>query len=373
MFFSISKNSFNDAAIFSEHFLYNNLYVSLDKGWNYKDSYLYKGYCLGNSLEDKVNNKNFNEEQGNYCIIDFSLDEVKFYTDDTRSFQFFYNENIVTNLPTDDLTPIYFNGTIRYESGSFLFVKNPDSMLKYDPTRKYIPKDKLVDILCEHLVNAAQNLRNDIKLIGINSGGYDTALMRSAFDYIGKPYDLKTQLVPNNLSYINSAYDGFYLGDEPHIQLTGYSPESIFSASTMTDKWFKNWGQYLLNPHNIDLDYEFKRSKNGYRTNYYHMLRKKYGMEVNKPVKYISPKKTAFLQVSNIVLNIYYSIWHYNDILTFTPLRSKELLNNFLYADADALLSQMIYADINREAIKRLSPTILNSLDDEKKSVWLDS
>ena len=81
----------------------------LDKGWQALDDFLYKGYCIGSSLKDLIESRNFKQKEGNYCIINRKQPAI--YHDDFRSFPLFTDNDRCSNSYFSGSKKIHFPTT----------------------------------------------------------------------------------------------------------------------------------------------------------------------------------------------------------------------------------------------------------------------
>jgi len=200
MFFFLTKNKPFNHAILSDTIYKNDWIVQLDQGWSEANNTLYKGYSLGKPLEQKIDDLDFSECPGNYCIINFNNNNVSIHTDDSRAFPIAMQDNDVFNLCRlsydksysifEDAESIWVDGSIQYQNGTWLFNHHPEKNFTYSDTHPELSFDDAVDMLCDHLVQQASSLDVDGPLLCGNSSGFDSTLVRSAFDYLGIGYEM---------------------------------------------------------------------------------------------------------------------------------------------------------------------------------------
>lgn len=358
MFFKISnENSVPTFPLVNNQNI-NGFWLNTDKGWNVSDNIVYKGYVLGGSLHEKVQLRNFQRQDGNYIILDLGESPAIHY-DTFRSFPLYQNKNTVTNLdPVDkDFKTVHCNSTVSYVNNCWEYTNIKDQFV-YNPDQSLYDFDQMVNFVCELLIDSCSKLHIDRPLYVADSNGVDSNLVRSALDYTGKDYTLGNK---NDFNQIKLNYWGYkQLADNniSHIQATGFCGDEILLRNPMYCHW-------QLQPYGIDLTKEFDAVAHSYMKGFFE---KNYKSKIAKDTQVFNNKKFAFLHLQNIVSNDF-QMWHYNDIISFTPLRSKQLLEAVLYADPDTILRQVIHADVSKECIRKLNSKNLEFISQHKNNV----
>jgi len=344
MFFSISSNKENISTPFSHKHKLDNFVLSLDDGWHQHENIFYKGYCLEQRLDQKVLHNNFEEQSGNYLILDFSSNGCQLYYDNSRSFPMFFDKKTVTNFKDDTLTPVWFDGSVYYENNQWHFKHRKENSVTYPGSHTSLNKQQIVDLWCDYLVRCCEQLETDLPIFCAASNGVDSLSIQSAFDYCGKEYILVNQTTSTKAS-LGWGYNQLFETSIPHVQATGFCGDELLLRNPLYCQW-------LLDSRNIDLTNEFDKTNDSYMKPFFN---KTYREKVKKNVNKISNFKEGYELVANTSFNDY-QMWHTDHTLTFTPYRNIEMATKCLQADADTILDQVIHAGTSNAIIKRLNP-----------------
>ena len=141
MFFKISNKTINCNFPFSQIKRVNDLHVALDKGWVQHGDIFYKGYCIDQQLEQKVRDRDFSEQSGNYVILDFT-DKCAVHHDDSRSFPMCHDDDTVSNHKHTVMKDVWFDGAVQYENGKWKFVHRPENVIKHPSDITHLNKTK---------------------------------------------------------------------------------------------------------------------------------------------------------------------------------------------------------------------------------------
>lgn len=358
MFFYLTKNhNHNDNDIkwpLYTFYQISDYTLAIDKGWNRFENIFYKGYTVKQSLENKVKNKDFSEEAGNYVIFDFSCNDCYFYHDNSRSFPLYFDHNTLTNLKYDNLTTVWFDGSVIEHDHQWSFTKREDNTILYNIAHKELNKEQIVDMMCNYLIQTVQDFNTELPILAADSQGVDSTLVRSAFDFCGCKYIL----VKNNskkLQPLGWGYKQLYVSTESHVQLTGFCGDELLLRNPLYCQW-------LLGPYNVELADEFDKVDYSYMKGFFNA---KYRNKLKNTAQRFINKEQAFNHTINVAINDF-QMWHTDNTITLTPLRNKHIATECMYADADAILDQVIHAGISKEIIKRLNPKLLNTLSKHK-------
>jgi hypothetical protein len=359
MFFHISHNEEKTTIPFSQTRKIGKFTVSTDAGWHSKGHVLYKGYCVDQSLEQKVTDRNFIEQSGNYVILDFSDGGASIRYDNSRSFPMYYDGHRVTNYQDTSLTAVWFDGAVKYRDNKWEFEFRKENKIKYPSGMKNLNKEQLVDRYCEYLVSCC-NIKTPLPFFCANSNGVDSLVIKSAFDYCGIDY----QLVDNNskrLKYLGWGYKQIFVTDTPHIQLTGFCGDELMLRNPLYVQW-------LLDPYNINLIDEFDKVEHSYMKGFFN---KKYKEKILINFGKIKTIPEAYEHMTNVAVNDY-QIWHIDQTLTFTPFRNIKMALECLRADPDTMLDQVIHAGLSKDIIRRLNKRNLDLISTHKNDVTAD-
>jgi hypothetical protein len=352
MFFHVSKQQ-TKTILPGANCQVNGFYVTVDNGWSQHKQILYKGYALGQNLDIKVREKNFNECPGNYTILDFS-NGFDLYTDDSRSYPLYYNSTTVSNID-QTLEEVWIDGSVCYSDDRFAYQSKKEKRIRYTP-RKQLNFQGVVDTICGYLVPIVENLNTNLPLFAADSGGVDSLLVASAFDYVGKSY----RFVKRTQHPVGSdlwGYKQLYYSDQPHLQITGYCGDEVLLRNPLYCQW-------LLQSEGVDLKQEFAKVSHSYMKGFFEA---NYRKKLQTLYPQFATRQCAFNHVANMIVNDF-QMWHYNETITFTPFRNLWLIEQMLYADADTIVKQVVNAEVSKAAILRLSPKNLAKISLHKNN-----
>lgn len=316
----------------------NNFTVHIDDGWNQYNKILYKGYTNSGSLLDKVKSNQYKlSDPGNYCIIDFTND-VEIYYDDCRSFPLYMGKDYITNHPAIGGQQVYFDATTKWQNNHFAYTHQS---FQQNFANRQLGFEEVVDSLCEYLVQTCQNLQTELPIFTTYTGGMDSTLVNSAFDYAGIAYT--EHKIKNQVDVDHWGYKQLPVTGKAQLQLTGFYGDTVLMRNPVMVNT-------LLSAHGIDLEEHYAHS-NGYTKPVY-LKRYKKQMYLSSQFE---DRLDANKHVHNQLVNNY-EIWHYNQCITYTPLKSHKLIDIMLQADADTLLKQCLDAELSRCVINRLNP-----------------
>lgn len=355
MFFSISTQTLTtDINILTQRLHKNGFHLALDQGWIYTKDFVYKGYCLNQSLKQKVEEKNFSPSPGNYTILDFSNGCI-IHTDDSRSYPLAFNNNTVTNLHVQELQSVYLHGTVMYQDKQFIDVYDNKRKIRYKQQAQDLTFDATVDYVCEYLINACKHLKTDLPLYAPVTRGVDVALVSSAFDYVGRQYTTLHQMPAKQSKVSHWGYHQLRHNNQPQMLLTGYCGDEFLLRNPKYCQW-------LLQPYEIDLVAEFDKVQSSYMKKFFD---KHYVHHLLAIQEQPMTKKAAGNRVLTMLENDY-QMWHLDKVLTFTPFRNMQFAQSLVNADADTILKQVIHAEVSRSAIQKLNPKQLQAISEHK-------
>ena len=336
---------------------FGEFHICTDTGWKQKDNILYKGYCIEQNLDNKVEQKDFSEITGNYIIIDFSDDCCEIHHDNSRSFPVFYNDSLVTNLKDDSLSPIWTDGSLHFKDNRWQYNKQKlENVITYDKEHVSYNKSDIVDFYCNYLIKTCNQLHTDLPIYCADSGGVDSTVIRSALDYCGIKYKL-VKYNSESYSELGWGYGQLYINHNPHIQVTGFCGDEMLLRNPQ-------YAQWLLDADGINLADEFSKLDYSYMKGFF---QSKYLEKMQKNKTEFPDRVNGFEHTANVMLNDF-QMWHLNNTLTFTPMRNIPIAVECLYADSDAILNQVIHAGISKDIIKKLNPANLETLTKHKNN-----
>ena len=353
MFFTVSKQEIEHDLQSTLHHI-NGFSVALDKGWKKYEKCFYKGYTIGKNLDEMVKNGQYPECTGNYTILDFT-NEFSLHTDNSRAYPLYYDNNTVSN--TDHtLEQIWNDASVSYNNESFKFDPRHDRRIQYKP----LPQknfNTVVDIICEYLVQCCGDLQTDLPLYAADSGGVDSLLVASAFDYIGKDYVFVNNKQHKPIYSDLWGYTQLYYSDLPHMQITGFCGDEVLLRNPLYCQW-------LLQSDGINLTEEYAKVSDSYMKGFFELNYKEKLRNLNPQ---FATRQDSVNHVANMLVNDF-QMWHYNEVLTFTPFRNLWLIDQMLYADADTVVKQVVHAEVSRAAIKKLNPKHLQKISLHKNN-----
>ena len=325
-----------------------NFIIFTDLGWTLDNTSLHKGYGIG-------------QENGNYCILKLDNNELIIETDNSRSFPIWFSDNSISNcVKLEKLC--YATHEIKF---SHIPILQAEHKFSYED-KKTCSFEQAVDWCCEYLVDITQQTfkNNTLPVYAAESYGVDSLTVISALDYSGVNYKMSNcfstpydaSLSPN-FQFVNEywGYYQLYYDSNSHIQATGFSGDESMSRNPMYAHW-------LMVSRGLDLmDTISKANENSYMKYYYNSYEKYFKEDSYKRLSKKAAYNLCFKQSAND-----FQMWHLDNAITFTPLRNFSLLDKMLHLDDDALIRQVVNAEINKEVINRLSPKLLLSLDVHK-------
>lgn len=356
MFFLISHIREESASPFSQTKKIGKFSVSLDAGWHTMDQILYKGYCLDRPLEQKIIDRDFREETGNYVILNFADDGCSIHYDNSRSFPILYDKQTVTNHKVEGLTAVWFDGAVYYENDQWHFHHRHENVVKYSGHQDYLNKQQLADMWCAHLINACEKLETDLPIMCADSNGVDSLTVKSALDYCGKEYT-SVKESPSTKAHLGWGYNQLFETDRPHVQATGFCGDELLLRNPLYCQW-------LLDSSNVDLVKEFDKTEHSYMKGFFN---KRYREKVSAEVGKFPEFKQGYEHTANVSLNDF-QMWHTDNTITFTPYRNTKMALKSLQADCDTILDQVIHAGVSKEIIQRLNPYNLTLLSKHKNN-----
>ncbi len=356
MFFLISHSRGKSTSPFSNTRKIGQFTVSMDAGWQTNGDVLYKGYCVEQPLEQKIIDRNFSEQTGNYVILDFKGGGCGVHYDNSRSFPMYYDEHTVTNYHDASLTAVWFDGAVRYQNHRWEFMYRKENAIKCPATLITLTKEQLVDRYCQYLVRCC-NIKTKLPFYCANSNGVDSLIIKSAFDYCGIDY----KLVDHNserMKDLGWGYKQIFVTDTPHIQLTGFCGDELLLRNPLYVQW-------LLDPHNIKLSDEFDKVEHSYMKGFFD---KNYKAKVQDHVGKFKTFAEAYEHTANVAVNDY-QIWHVDQTITFTPFRNIQMALECFRADPDTMLDQVIHAGLSKDIIRKLNKRNLELISTHKNDV----
>ena len=357
MFFLISHTDEKVESPFSRTIKIDKFLVSLDAGWHRDGNVLYKGYCLEQPLKQKVIDKNYSEQTGNYVILNFVEDQCSIHYDNSRAFPVFYDQETVTNYEDESLTSVWFDGSVYYENNQWHFNHRRENVVKHTGQLNELNKQQLVDLWCNHLIECSGKLQTDLPIFCSDSNGVDSVAVKSALDYCRKKYT-PIRMSISTKAHLGWGYRQLFETDTPHIQATGFCGDELLLRNPLYCQW-------LLDSRNVDLVAEFDKIDHSYMKGFFN---KRYREKVSAEVGRFTEFKHGYEHTANVSLNDF-QMWHTDDTITFTPFRNHKMGLQGLQADCDAILDQVVHAGISKEIIRLLNPNNLSLLSKHKNDV----
>lgn len=387
MFFSITQK-FNDERFTKQHAV-GDFYIHLDRGWSSKtinDSVVfYKGYAdsalLENLLEDFVNDPT-PRQTGNFCIIIANSYTVTVTHDVNRAFPLkFYNQNILTNFPFNDelgvCDDIWADCWVRYSKNNKL-IKNYYNCFYCNEIETGISseqcKNKIHQLLSEK-ISGLDQFKRPIRVF--LSGGIDTtfvySMLKSHLDnndielVTGENFENTEFFAINCQNFRNNAllwgYRQFHNWRISSVYATGGMGDEIFLRGPTAAAIICAW-------HNIDLMRElsnieycyhkkyFQKEKNQKIVNYYWQHRKE--LQASYP-----GYKDICNKIISMIVNDHQH-WHFENTVTWTPLKDIRILNAILSLTKKDLLDQIMTGFVEKQLIEEFSPGMQRYICDYK-------
>lgn len=357
MFFSLSKQQ--DKNLVHHYELPNGLILSTDDGWSHATvtdhMVLYKGYVNHCTLEDCMEDlllQTNPEYKGNFCAFIASNNSVRLVHDTYRAFPLWLSENCLTNL---------HEGTEQIWSDCLLtinkdFTVNRQYFHPYTKVIGTLTEEQVIETLHDTLCTTVEQFlsHNTKPLKVFLSGGMDTTTAWAYVDHFTKDYEL--------LDYEYLKYTPFYKLNSSRLkQFWGYNQIHLWDEDCVLVTGGNGDESMLRGPNTLAmvLDYYNLTLKEILTPEDYHYT------HFSKKNIEVKPVTDVFSQVLSMNVNDHQH-WHLDKTLTFTPLKDITLLETILAADKDLIVKQAKDAYINRELIKKLDPTKLNKLSNQK-------
>jgi hypothetical protein len=374
MFFSITQEP--DARFPNGHQL-DHAWFNCDNGWSRRDSadqgtIFFKGYCNTTPLAAVVNDfVCAGQHQGNYSVIQFASDDITVRHSRNRSFELWYNDSCVTNLPTQHVTKNVWASHELHISNDWQ-ISLTLAATDQQPFTEKITINQAVDQIGQLLDLSVQEFfthnNPDLKLYF--SGGIDTLLLYSLLEYNQKPFTLvpytfyeQDEFTTQNHDALNSFwnYRQIHHWNTPTWLATGSHGDEYFLRGPEIVAMLTAW-------HDINLLEIIKQYPDSYHYVYYlknteiwtgywnqrHQLREQYPTE-----------QLLHQQIINFLLNDY-QYFHLGNTLTWTPYKNIDIVRILLQCSIDDLMPQFINADINRRLIARTDRSLLTALSKHK-------
>lgn len=357
MFFSISKSSKTINSILSIKHNINGWVFKTDAGWSQLGNVFFKGYALGTNLARKVYAQDFAEIAGNYCIIDFSNNQIRIHTDDSRSFLLSLGDDCVTNLDMNNFEKIWVDSNLYHDGNSWQIIKNTTKNFVYDTSRSLINLKDTADLTCVHILDQVNKIVYDGPILVADSHGVDSTLIRSALDYLNIRYSLVNKNIDKSNRVLGWGYKQLFTSDFDHLQITGFCGDEVLLRNPLYCHW-------MLQSYGVDIDTEYKKYPMAYMTGFYEQG---YREKIQNDQTTFAYKGQWLEHVYNQVANDY-QMWHFNRTITFTPFRNLNFLKSLMYADPDTILAQVIHGEISLECIRRLNKNNLGLINQYKNN-----
>ena len=377
MFFSISRIPNNN---FTNQYKFENFYVGTDNGWKYVEIknklVLYKGYTDEKSLDDLLE-EIIDQEQpmftGNFCILVYSDNKIKIKTDVWRSFPIYINHQVeITNLVRHPCT--VWTDSIIEITQDFNITET-----KFDPIGdlgERITEHEGLDIIDSILTSKIESFigNNSLPLKLFLSGGTDTSLI---YSYIKKFTNKFEMIIGDHFDW-----DHFYMKNSNHIkdnwayksQIHHWIDPCVVMSGTPGDEFLMRGpttcNMYIMSTENGKTIADFNTDPSNIHYTYFGLEKniKTYNnMQVHKEEYASWDRSKLVTEICNNLVNDWQH-WHLGNTLTWTPLRDLRITKTILRMPREAILSQILNADISKKLIIRNDPNVLKAITPQKNS-----
>jgi hypothetical protein len=311
----------------------------LDKGWTKVNSVWYKGYSTECNLSENIDNiLNGYKPKGIWCVISSINNTYKIYHPELR------------NFPSDGITNLHN-------------VPASNNLLEFNDSVNSM--DVVVDNIVSMLVNTC-NGYTKYNLDELNiwcTGGLDSVLLLAICEKANIPYNLYAHKSPYSL-YVEYESD---LTRHVKREFPNYTFTSLFTNNTILATGYGGDNFFCRHPEQINL------------------LANSLGLSIHDMIKsehYVYPYvRKSTLTMNSIPLSendlktrllnqilIWYSVWHLDNTITFTPYQDIDLFKMVLTLPIYELIDASFDGTIQKKAIEKCNPELLLLLDKQKNT-----
>lgn len=376
MFFSISKNSFDDR--FVNHYNINNFCISVDNGWdkiaNDHATVLFKGYCDSKPLASIVFEYAENpipHHTGNFCIIVVKNNSLTLTHDVNRSFPLvLHNKEILTNFANENFEStvehIWSDSIVEFENSTVKFKPFDNQFEQVDFSNTVSVEDCLTVI--KQIVQEKLNFfnQNSLPVKSFLSGGVDTmmsyAIAKSnnnhSIELVAAEHFALTPFALKNYQTINQSFWGYrqiHHWKTPCVLVSGACGDEMFMRGPNMAALWCAWHNYNIVDRLNNIDYS------------YH---KKYFLKHDKQQIFVDAwhnrKQIQQLSYNELCKNICNNIvndhqhWHIENTITWTPFKDIRILQTILRLRKEDLFDQILHGSLDRKLIDKFDPELNN-------------
>jgi len=364
MFFSLSKQQ--EKNFLNHHQLPNGLILSTDDAWKYTtiadNTILYKGYVNHCKIEDCMEDlllQTIPEYKGNFCAFIADNSSVRLMHDTSRAFPLWLSEYCLTNLH-EAPEQIWSDCLLTINKD---FTVNRQYFHPYTKLTGTLTEEQVIETIHNTLCTTVEQFltHNSKPLKVFLTGGIDTTTAWAYIDHFTKDYELVdyeyvkyTPFYKLNIGRLKQfwGYNQIHLWDEDCVLVTGANGDENFlrgpSTLAMVLDYYKLTFEEILTPEDYLYTYFSKK---------------------NIEVQLLDD---VFDHVLNMNVNDHQH-WHLDKTLFFTPYKDITLLETILAAEKELIVKQTKNAYINRELIRKLDPTKLSILSNQKNVNTLEN
>lgn len=317
----------------------------LDKGWTQYNSVWYKGYSTECNLHENIDNIiSGYTPKGIWCVISRTNSEYKIYHPELCNFPYDENTNLYNILMLDK---------IKVDTTIDKTINTMDTVV-----------EKVLSILIDTCIGYTK-YNSDILNIWC-TGGLDSVLLLAICEKAGIPYNLYAH--KSHSAYYNE-YNSELLTHVKH-EFGNYAFMSMFSEKTVLATGYSGDSYFCRHPEQINLlanslgktahevvkpdDYVAKFLS---RPTFNDMVHDMYISEEEA-------KKHLLKRIPN-----WYSVWHLDNTITFTPYHDIELIKTVLTLPIEILLDAALDGTVQKKVIEKCNPEFLSLVDKQKNSL----
>lgn len=364
MFFSLSRI---EDTRFPHHFYLGELVLNTDNGWYQSGNRVCKGYTDDFFIiPDKIEDQKLG---GNFCVFEYSDNQIKLKTNKLRSFPVWSNNSEITNLNklatqywTDDSITINEDLSVTSTKLNFLDFDSVEELSGEEVT------NRVDNILKKKIHNFLKISKETPKVFC--SGGVDSSLVLS---YVRSSKILYEMVLENTVEW-----DYFWCKNSETIknnfwaytQIHHWKKYSILTSGAPGDEFMlrsPSTGHLWLMYHGVDI-FNLLKNKDYLHTKYFFKHINLFERQKENSADIMKLSREDFLKylVNNLVNDCQH--WHLGNTITYTPLRDLEMLKLFLRLNIQDGIGQLMNSDISCELIRRQDPSVLNLMSVKKNS-----
>lgn len=376
MFFSISRSTKSNFSV-NGHY-HRGWHLDMDQGWNITEhnrkTVAWKGYLDHGDLDFEIYNivDNNITRSGNYCAIVLDDDTARIHHSLYRSFPLWYDpEHGVTNLRSLS-RKIFADSSLTLNKDLTFYTTSVDVI--GDISNKEYTVEQVLQQVDEILTEKFDYFfsYNNLPVKIFLSGGIDTTLMYSYLKKLKIPHEVVLAehnefdrfWVRNHHTITSNhwAYTQIHHWLEPTILVSG-CPGDEYSLRN------PEIANMLAMHHGTSINHLLNNNQNCLHRNYFlkseHQAKfaeQTLSTDINDAIK----DRDNFYQflLSHSIND--YQHWHLGNTLTFTPMRSLEILKLFLSLPWEDQITQILDSALSKKLIERNDPALLDLLSRDK-------